>query len=113
MGPRQQVWVSWSVGALSIAEMEVLVGILRMLATLLPGSQMILLSGTQTMKKSPPKTRDHSVDNGLGKITKWHYTVILEAILQKESIEKECLKSGQNLLDLRQQTKDSLTRLGK
>ena len=41
----------------------------RMLTVLFPGTQIILLSGTQTMNKSTAHTRDHSVENGLGKIT--------------------------------------------
>ena len=49
---------------------------------------MSLLSCTQRMNKSTTHTRDHSIKNGLGKITNEHYTVILEATLQKEAIEK-------------------------
>ena len=41
-----------------------------MLDVLLPGTHMILLSGIQTMNKSTTHTRDHSVENRLGKIKK-------------------------------------------
>ena len=41
------------------------------------------------MNKSTTHTRHHSVENWLGKITNLHYTVILEATLQKECMEKE------------------------
>ena len=34
-----------------------------------------------TMNKSTPQTRDHSVNSGLGNITNVHHTVILGATL--------------------------------
>ena len=56
------------------------ISILRMLAVLFPGTQIsiltgtqiIILSGTQKMNKSTTHTRDHSVENGQGKITNNH-----------------------------------------
>ena len=45
-------------------------GIQWMLLVLLPGTQTILLPSTQTMNKSSTQTRDHSVENGKGKIRK-------------------------------------------
>ena len=43
--------------------------ILQMVAVLVQGTQMILLSGTQTMNKTTTHIRNHSVENGRGKIT--------------------------------------------
>ena len=62
---------------------------MRMLAVLFPVTQIILLSGTQTVNKSTTHTRCHSIEKGLGKITHLHYTVILEATLPKAGREKE------------------------
>ena len=77
-----------SAGAPLIAIIGDLIGILRMLAVLFPGTQIILLSGTQTLN-----TRHHCVEYGLGKIKKnKHYTVILEATLPKDGIEKRILE---------------------
>ena len=63
-----------------------------MLAVLLPETQIILLSGTQKMNKSTTHTRDYTLENGPGKITNSHYAVILEAILEKEAIEKRMIE---------------------
>ena len=41
------------------------------------------------MNKSTTHTRDHSVENGLGKIINLHCIVILEVALQNEGIEKK------------------------
>ncbi len=64
MGPRRHVWVSWSAGAPLITNMGDIICILPMLAILFPGTQIILLSGTQTMNKSTTPTRDHCIENG-------------------------------------------------
>ena len=69
IGRRGQVWVSWSAGDPLIANMQELIGTLRMLAGVLQDTQMILLSGTQTMNRSNIHIRDHNVENGLGEIT--------------------------------------------
>ena len=57
-----------------------------MMAVLLSGIQTILFSGTQTMNKVTTPIRDHSIENGQGKITNYHLTAILGAILQKDDI---------------------------
>ena len=74
MGLRQQFWVSWSAGASLIANMRDLLGIILML-------EVHNVVGTQMMNKLTTQIRDHSVENGQGKRTTKHYTVILEATL--------------------------------
>ena len=51
-------------------------GILRMFAALFSGTQIILLSGTQTINKSTIHTRHHCLENGQWKITNKHYVEI-------------------------------------
>ena len=110
MGPNNK---SWSESAFLIANMGDKTGILRMLAVLLSGTQMILFfSGTQTMNKLTTQISDYNIEDGQGKITNEFYILILGVTLQKEGIEKEWKKFGQNSQNLRQQTKGSLTRLG-
>ena len=87
MGPRVQVWVSRSSGAPLIISMGNPFDIMRMLAVLLSGTQMILPSGTNDEQSNHSNQRPQHrnwtrEDNKL-------YTVILGATLQKESIEKE------------------------
>ena len=78
MGSRQQVWVSWSEGALDRQHGES-VGLLQMLA--------VLISGTQ-MTKATTQLKITNRTNGLRKKAKIYFIVILRVILHKEALEK-------------------------
>ena len=61
-------------------------GIRRMLA--------VILSVTQTTKKTITQIRDYSTENGPRKITNWQFTSILGVTLHNEGREKELYKFG-------------------
>ena len=77
MESKQSVWMLWSACAPLLANMGDLIGILRMLA--------VLISGTETTTKVTFQLRDINGRNGLGKTTKVCVIVILRTILYKES----------------------------
>ena len=86
VGPRTQTWVSWSAGALLMANMGDLIVILRMLAVLFTGTQIVI-------KKTTP-TRDLNGKHGLGKTTNLHYNASLGVTLRKKVTGKEWWRSG-------------------
>ena len=49
----------------------------------------VLLSGTRTTAYVTIRSRDTNIENELGKITNFHYTVIFGESLQKRAIGKE------------------------
>ena len=109
MGPRQQVWVSWSAGAPLIVNIGDLIGILWMVAVL-SGTQTILLSGTQTINKSATQIRDHSIENERGKITRRLASIegSVDALIQQleDYIEK---RGGSLITATRNNTDDTRT----
>ena len=90
--------MSWSAGALLIANMGDPIVILRMLAALFSGTWMTILA-TTTIK-------DQNVKHRPGKTIILHYTAILGATLHKEGIRKEWLRSGKNVVVFKLQAKD-------
>ena len=74
---------------------------------------VVHFGGHKQRTKQPLKSETRNGENGLGKTTSLLFTVMLRATPHKEAIGKECKKSGKNAVDLRQQTKDLLAKLGR
>ena len=73
---------------------------------------ILFFSVKQTMNEATTQIRDTKKVNRLRKKRNSPFIVILRAILHKEFIEKESWESEKNALDLIQQTKNLLIKLG-